>query len=556
MFFIVLYDKIIIMKKKKIIALLVTYTLIITSLLGCGQAEPENASNEQATTEDKSANTDSGDIIIDPEAGISPYYKDPNSPDVQIGDSDSATADDYGDTDNSAVSDNSDGNLDDSDGYTNYIYGIDGMNEWDIKAAKTTERVDRDVFVSTYGSDDNPGTLDEPFATVQKGIDAVTPGHTVFIMSGIYSGQNILTLSGTPDSPVTICSTPESSVTIRLAYGESGAIFDLNGHDNVIIRGLTIGNSASDWVYGVLLHGGEENVTITNNDICNIFTTIGGTLGGAYAVLLYGEGRNEEETIKNISVDNNRIYNIYTGYCEALACSGNVSDVMITSNIIHDISNIGIDLYGNGGYCVDPSLDQPRNITVSNNDVYLCSSEYATCAGIYVDGARDCVITRNRVYENMYGIEIGCENRNDNYPVTNITVSENDIHDNHDCGISIGGYDEKLSGMVTNVVIDSNLINNNSSHAANSWNGEVNFEKCRDITFSNNEILHHDYDYPLIGCGKNSDYVKNVTFINNLYETSSPESIKFEFAGKSYTGITEWNKAMNATDITSRSTSK
>src|SRR4051794_4895855 len=38
-----------------------------------------------------------------------------------------------------------------------------------------------DFFVAPAGDDHNPGTLDKPFATVQRAQDAASPGDTVFL---------------------------------------------------------------------------------------------------------------------------------------------------------------------------------------------------------------------------------------------------------------------------------------------------------------------------------------------------------------------------------------
>jgi hypothetical protein len=43
-----------------------------------------------------------------------------------------------------------------------------------------------DYYVSPTGSDNDPGTLAKPFATVQRAQDAAAPGDTVFIRGGIY----------------------------------------------------------------------------------------------------------------------------------------------------------------------------------------------------------------------------------------------------------------------------------------------------------------------------------------------------------------------------------
>ncbi len=43
-----------------------------------------------------------------------------------------------------------------------------------------------DYYVAADGDDDNPGTLEAPFATVERGQQAASPGDTVFIREGVY----------------------------------------------------------------------------------------------------------------------------------------------------------------------------------------------------------------------------------------------------------------------------------------------------------------------------------------------------------------------------------
>ncbi|MBN1607253.1 MAG: hypothetical protein JW940_11515 [Polyangiaceae bacterium] len=65
-----------------------------------------------------------------------------------------------------------------------------------------------DYYVAPTGSDSNPGTLDEPFATLQEGADVAAAGDTVYIRGGTYSittptaaGAGIrFTKSGTSDT--------------------------------------------------------------------------------------------------------------------------------------------------------------------------------------------------------------------------------------------------------------------------------------------------------------------------------------------------------------------
>ncbi len=411
-------------------------------------------------------------------------------------------------------------------------------------------RKNSDVYVATTGSDEaGDGTYDNPFFTVQKGIDSVSPGHTVYLMSGVYRGANTLTLSGTEKDPVTIMAYPSQSGTVSLGTGERGAVFDINGHSYINISGIRIGNSYATWVYGVFMAEGVHDINITSCEFCNISCTAAPGQGGAYAVLAYGNGDTEDKAIKNVTVYNNTVHDMNTGFSEALAASGNVTDIKFTGNTVYQISNIGIDLYGGGGYSSSQQFDQPRNCEISGNTVYQCVSPFASCAGIYVTNSRDCVVKENFAYENAYGIEVAAENNHYLYPTTKISVSGNTVHDNHDGGITIGGVDTVTSGFVTESELVGNILYNNGMQVNDGANGEIHFEKCDGIAVTDNIVRNHDYSCPVIGGTKTSEYVKNVKFTNNLYAYDKPEKIGFKFQGNEYIGLENWNKFTGGSDI-------
>jgi len=65
-----------------------------------------------------------------------------------------------------------------------------------------------EVYVSPSGSDDNPGTVDQPFKTVQKAVKSVESGGTVYVRDGIYREEvtvlkkNILITAYKNEKPV------------------------------------------------------------------------------------------------------------------------------------------------------------------------------------------------------------------------------------------------------------------------------------------------------------------------------------------------------------------
>lgn len=60
----------------------------------------------------------------------------------------------------------------------------------------------RSFVVSSEGSDDNPGTLLQPWRTLNRAAREVLPGDTVFVRRGTYAAPVVLTRSGEPGRPV------------------------------------------------------------------------------------------------------------------------------------------------------------------------------------------------------------------------------------------------------------------------------------------------------------------------------------------------------------------
>jgi len=519
------------MKANKLTSILIL-SLSLFIWTGCGETTPAAASTtEEASAEEKDPYITGG--------GISPYYKDPSA------EADDSTQDTTADPD--IVSK--------ADALENKVQNIIASGESGADD-RPAERVLHNIYVSTYGLDTNPGTEDEPVATIQQAIDMVSPGYTIYVMSGIYKGANTFNISGTESAPITITHAPganASSVMISLAQGEMGAIFDLNNQSFIQLIDLRIGNSYTNWVYGVYMSAGCHNIHIEENEFINIDAP---EIGGAYAILMLGDGATEETSIHDIYIYDNEVHNVVTGQGKAIAASGNVENITIDGNHVYSITNIGIDLYGGGRTSVNDALDQPRNCLVTGNEVHQCFGYNGqSCSGIFIDGARDTRVVDNYVYECPVGIDICSENYNYDYPTTRITVTGNTVHNNHDTGISVGGYNQNYAGVVHDSEISENIIYNNGYNANDGCNGEIHFEKCDGVMVADNIVRNHNYDYPVIGCGKTSEYVKNVSFVNNLYAYDKPEKIVFRFQGNEYIGLDAWNKFTGGSDKNTATTS-
>ncbi|MFK4333493.1 hypothetical protein ABH955_004155 [Bacillus sp. RC240] len=58
-------------------------------------------------------------------------------------------------------------------------------------------------YVSLTGDDSNPGTLDQPFATIQKAANVAKEGSIVYIRGGVYNQKVHVAHSGASGAPIT-----------------------------------------------------------------------------------------------------------------------------------------------------------------------------------------------------------------------------------------------------------------------------------------------------------------------------------------------------------------
>ncbi len=352
-------------------------------------------------------------------------------------------------------------------------------------------------FVSTTGSDSNNGTsVATAWKTIQKAANTATPNSTVNILAGTYNELVTMNVGGTPGNPIVFQNYQNGSVILT---GEGFSVdysilISITGKNNIVLDGLILENLTTVDAIGVRVLSdtgiGVENITLKNLKIRNIgFTTDPDTLpvpgDNAHGILVYGQGIDSTDAIKNIIIENCEIYNLITGYSESLTLNGNVDGFSILNNSVHDNTNIGIDIAGNFGASSNPLLDHARNGIVSRNTTFNNISPVAISAGIYCDGCHNTIIEQNVSYNNSVGISVGCEQDGN---ADSVTVRNNIVNKNADSGISIGGYDFGNTGIVENTV-----VSNNTCYMNNPINdhGQIVIRRTNNCQFFHN-ILRSD----------------------------------------------------------------
>ena len=157
-------------------------------------------------------------------------------------------------------------------------------------------------YVSPSGSNSNPGTISQPFQTVQKCADVATAGKTCVLRAGIYRETVTPAFSGTLGNPIRFESYPGEDVTVSGADAVGGWT---NYQSNIYQTSITLpvnGYSDTGFLANQLFAAGQmmpearfPNTPPTNNLLQP------NLLGGSVIALNETDVRIENGSIPNIS---------------------------------------------------------------------------------------------------------------------------------------------------------------------------------------------------------------------------------------------------------------
>jgi len=210
-------------------------------------------------------------------------------------------------------------------------------------------------YVAKNGNDNNPGTEEKPWLTIQKAANIMLPGDTVYVKEGTYNGF-ALTTSGTANNMVNYLAYPGDTPIVN------GEIWFGNSASYNKIDGFILQNSRGGGIE--MITGNKYN--IISNNIIRYSASCGVDLSGS--------------SVENI-IENNEIYN-HPGH--GIHTSGDTNEDIFRGNIIYDNQLNGLGLaWGTGLKCYG-------NIVYNNGK-----------SGIeYTGNDRDGVIEGNLCYNN------------------------------------------------------------------------------------------------------------------------------------------------------------
>lgn len=407
-----------------------------------------------------------------------------------------------------------------------------------------------EYYVSTIGSDSNAGTSDAPWKTLQHAADTVSPGSKVYVRGGVYKEKLKITRSGSASQgPIVFASYGNETAIVDgtgLSVSGNEGLIELADVDYVTIQGFEIRNfttaSKNAVPTGIYVHGAGSFINLSDNkihDIKNTATPTGKDRLGrdAHGIAVYGT--KAPASIHNLTISGNELYNLVLGSSESLVLNGNVNGFAVTSNLIHDNDNIGIDLIGFEGTAPNTAYDQVRNGLVKGNRVYNNSvrnnpsykSDDNSAGGIYVDGGKDNIIEQNYSYNNDIGVEIASEHAGK--ATSNITVRSNVIYNNRLTGIAMGGYDDERGSTVNSKIVNNTLYKNDT---LDDGSGQLLVQyDTRNNVIKNNIFVASSTDVLIYnGYTQNSG---NVVDYNLYFAPGGSSGANWTWKDKEYTGF-------------------
>ncbi len=223
-------------------------------------------------------------------------------------------------------------------------------------------------YVAPRGLDSNDGSVDRPFATIQKAADLVNPGDTVIVRDGVYNNSHSDSSEETVQVRIDRGGTAAQPITFRSEH-KWGAVLD--GQNRTVTNGWDFGGNAA---YIIV-----EDFEVRG--FCN-----GGFWSNTFPPL----------NANHITVRGNHIH-----HCGGGMFSGQfVSYITFDRNLVHDIAHVPPG--GANWMAVDHGVYVcGQHLTFTNNIFYNCDAGWALTVAGYTknnaDGVLDVLISNNTI---------------------------------------------------------------------------------------------------------------------------------------------------------------
>ncbi|MEK6982820.1 MAG: hypothetical protein AABX38_07840 [Candidatus Micrarchaeota archaeon] len=303
-------------------------------------------------------------------------------------------------------------------------------------------------YVSSAGLDENNGSKDKPWKTINYGLSKISAGSQLVIEQGTYNEALELTNSGTKENPIVIIG--NGKVVIDGTNTGGDGLILRPGISNVEINNIKMTNLKNNWALS--LYGGNDNIRIENVEIEKADTGIHLTVGESGKKPQFGSVTNL--VMNNLYIHDNAVGGID---CTPGPCIGlTLTNSLLEKNGISSEGNFGAD-----GFAVEVGdnilLD---NVTSRNNGGD--GVDIGSRTPIFSQKSADVSVANSEIYRNgLNGLKLWNGGKvvntlvksngiaglaliyNARYEVVNSLIAGNGI-EGRDYG-SIIGYDEPVA---------------------------------------------------------------------------------------------------------------
>ncbi len=374
----------------------------------------------------------------------------------------------------------------------------------------------QDYYVSALsGNDTNSGSENAPFATINKGIAAVSAGGTVYVMNGEYKNQGYGTASAHPSNgELSENMSNPPAVTINKS-GTEGNYITIRNYPNHSPKIIFDGKG------GILISGAQSYVIIEGFEV-----------QGPAADITYDMAITERNWKVKCDQDGlNYTHNYFSGFGIWGGFSQNFlhHHIIVRNNIVHDTTGSGI------------RFNDSDHITIENNTVYNTTwwTSNASSAIVFAETKSQSssdngdnikmIIRGNTVYNNWNRIPFymtqGVVPPNGNPPSGNYgNANYSTILDGQ--GLYVTRSDSDYYGTF---LFENNLCVNNGKNGINFDRSEGSSALIRNNTIYFNgvheiiqDISANEGNPPHRGqkvAGIKSNFFRNVTVVNNVVVT-------------------------------------
>lgn len=323
------------------------------------------------------------------------------------------------------------------------------------------------VYVSTKNcSDSNPGTNQKPFCTVQKGVNGVAVGGTVYIANGTYNEQVTVPAA---QRNVTLRGSGQNTVIAAPASMVSGKVVDLQSTgtllDDLTVNGMVNATDCTDSIYGVYFENGAS-ATINDSHIINAEST-DPNLRGCQAGVAIRVGSQALTIAATAKINDTTVTNYAKG---GIVVDGPGSSATLTDNTVTG--------YGPTTLVAQNGIQVGRgaSATISNNTVsgnaYTGPAAGTTATGILIFEVSNVNVQQNTVNKNDVGLDIDAQNSTFAQNTVNNNTTNGFFVESTSAGDKFSQNTAKNTGGTTYYTpydVEDDSTGSGTLHTANKW---------------------------------------------------------------------------------------